>query len=393
MEIIPSTFSTPNPVMFGEGTASVVGEKLKGMGCKKVLVVFDKGIKASGVADKIAGYIESAGIETVCYDGVIADVPDHSIATAADFAISHNVDGIVAVGGGSSLDTAKGVRILLTNPPPISRYYAGTGIALTDVLSSLKPLIVLPTTSGTGSEVSPGGVIVNTETNFKEHILCPVTLGIIDPELTLAMPQSVTVITAFDALCHAIEAVTSREPNVFSELFGLKSISLIAKNLPLVLKDGKNLAARGGMHLAATMGTMSILGPFCNVPHDIGLIIGMDHDIPHGIASSATLPESLEFIAPAIPDTLKKVVEALGAEIPDGAGAEELGKIANKTTRDLMNLASLPSIKNYVKSKEEFLSSVPRIMELQTFYFSPRPVTEADVRDILSKAYDAAPQL
>jgi len=376
--------------MFGEGAAAEVGGRMAQLGCRKVLVIYDKGIKESGVADKVAGYVESAGIEIVCYDGVIADVPDHSIAAAAEFAISNGVDGIVAVGGGSTLDTAKGVRILLSNPPPISRYYAHTGIQLNDFLSDLKPLIVLPTTSGTGSEASPGGVIVNTETNFKEHILCPVTLGIIDPELTLGMPKTVTVVTAFDALCHAIEAVTSREPNPFSELFGLKAISLIAQNLPRVLRDGNDLEARGGMHLAATMGMMSILGPFCNLPHDMGLILGMDHDIPHGVSVSVSLPESLAFVAPAIPETMAKVAAALGADVPDGAGPEEIGAIVKLTTRGLMQSSGLPSLRQYVKSKDELLSSVPRIMELSNFFFCPRAVTEADVRDILSRAYDSA---
>jgi len=385
-----STFSTPNPVLFGAGTSAQVGERLAAFGCKRALVVFDKGIKAAGVADKITGYIESAGIETICYDGVVADVPDTSVAAAAEFALASNVDGIVAVGGGSSLDTGKAVRILLSNPPPISRYYSHTGVQLSEVLSSLKPLIVLPTTSGTGSEVSPGGVIVNTETNFKEHILCPVSLGIIDPELTLAMPPSVTVITAFDALCHATEAVTSNEPNIFSEIFGMRAIELIVQNLPLVLKTPGDLTARGNMHLAATLATMSILGPFCHVPHDMGLILGMDHDMPHGVSVSVALPECLEFITPAIPETASRVAKAYGADVPAGASPQEIGKALNKAARDLMNLAKLPSLKNYVKSKDDLLASVPGIMELEDFHFSPRPVTENDVRDILSKAYDAA---
>ena len=385
-----STFSTPNPVLFGEGTAAQVGERLKAFGTKKALVIFDKGIKSAGIADRIVGYVEATGIETVCYDGVVADVPDYSTAAAAEFAISNKVDGIVAVGGGSSLDTGKAVRILLTNPPPISRYYAHTGVQLSDVLSSLKPLIVLPTTSGTGSEVSPGGVIANTENNFKEHILCPVSLGIVDPELTLAMPPSVTVVTAFDALCHAVEAVTSNEPNIFSDIFGMRAIELIAKNLPIVLKDGGNLAARGEVHLSATLATMSILGPFCHIPHDMGLILGMDHDMPHGVSVAVALPEALEYIAPAIPQTAARVARALGADVPAGATAEDIGMILNKTTRSLMNEAGLPSMKKYVKSKEDLLSSVPRIMELQDFHFAPRPVDADVVREILGKAYDAS---
>jgi len=388
-----SAFSSPNPVLFGAGAAGQTGEKLKQFGCKKALVISDKGVKASGVVDKVIASIEAAGIEAVCYDGVIADVPDYSVNTAAEFALSHNVDGIVSVGGGSSIDTGKAVRVLLSNPPPISNYYARPGQPPLADMATLKPFIAMPTTSGTGSEVSPGGVIIDTVNNAKEHFLCPITLSIVDPELTLGVPPVVTAITAFDALGHSVEAVTSGEPNFISELLGLKAISLIAQNLPIVIEDGGNLEARSGMHLAATMATMSILGPFCNIPHDMGLVLGMLFDMPHGVSVSVALPESLEFIAPAIPETLAKVAAALGADVPSGAKPEEIGKITAAAVRKLMKVSGLPSLKNYVKSKEEFLASIPKIMAAQDFHFSPRSVTEADIRDILSKAYDAAEEV
>ena len=385
-----STFSSPNPVLYGAGTAALAGERFKQLGCKKVLVVYDKGIKAAGIVEKVTGSIEKAGINYVCFDGVIADVPDYSVNEAAAFAISEAVDGIAAVGGGSSLDTGKAVRIMLSNPPPISNYYSRPGKPPDADMATLRPLIVLPTTSGTGSEVSPGGVIIDTANNVKEHFQCPITLGIIDPELTLNMPPSVTAITAFDALGHSIEAVTSGAPNVFSELIGLKAISLISQNLPIVIKDGSNLEARSGMHLAATMATMSILGPFCHIPHDMGLVIGMEHDMPHGVAVSVALPECLEFIAPAIPDTLAKVAAALGAAVPSGASADDIGKIVSKAVRELMRVSGLPSMKKYVKSKDDLLATIPKILASQDFHFSPRPPSEDDIRDILSKAYDAA---
>ena len=385
-----STFSTPNPVLFGAGTTAQTGERLSQLGCKKVLVVYDEGIKAAGIVDKVIGFIEASGIEVVCFGDVVADVPDYSVNKAAVFAIEAGVDSIVAVGGGSSIDTAKAVRIMLSNPPPISNYYSRPGKPPDADMATLKPLIVLPTTSGTGSEVSPGGVIIDTSNNVKEHFQCPITLGIIDPELTLAMPASVTVITAFDALGHAIEAVTSAEPNMFSELIGLKAISLIAENLPIVIKDGNNLDARSGMHLAATMATMSILGPFCNIPHDMGLVLGMEHGMPHGVAVSVALPEALKFIAPAIPNTLRKVSEALGASVSADASPDEIGSAVAQAVANLMLLSGLPSIKQYVSSKDELLASVPKIMASQDFHFSPRPASEDDIRGILSRAYDNA---
>ena len=198
-----STWNSPNPVLFGSGASKTVGGHLLKFGCGKVLVVFDKGVKAAGVVDKVLGYIEKSGIRTVLYDGVLSDTPDFTINEAAELALRENVDGVVAVGGGSSLDTGKGVDVLLSNPPPINRYFAQPSKPPAGDLSNLKPLIVIPTTAGTGSEVTPGGACADTEHNTKENFVCPVTLGIIDPELTLGLPPEVTSITAFDALCHA----------------------------------------------------------------------------------------------------------------------------------------------------------------------------------------------
>jgi alcohol dehydrogenase class IV len=383
-----STWNSPNPVLFGSGASKTVGGHLLKFGCGKVLVVFDKGVKAAGVVDKVLGYIEKSGIRTVLYDGVLSDTPDFTINEAAELALRENVDGVVAVGGGSSLDTGKGVDVLLSNPPPINRYFAQPSKPPAGDLSNLKPLIVIPTTAGTGSEVTPGGACADTEHNTKENFVCPVTLGIIDPELTLGLPPEVTSITAFDALCHAVEAFVSNQPNKFSELFAKKAITLIGENLPLALKDGGNLKAREGLHLAATMASISILGPFCNIPHDIGAVICMMFHIPHGAAVSACLPEIFRFYAPAVPEKMAVITEALGGTVPAGASPEEIGGIAAETVYEFMKASKLPRLTRFVKSKEELLTAVPQIMATQTFFFSPRPVTAEAVADILGKSYD-----
>jgi alcohol dehydrogenase class IV len=359
------------------------------MGCKKVIVVYDRGIKEAGVVDKIIGYIKDAGIAIVEYGGVLSDPPDWSINEAGILARSENVDGVVGIGGGSSLDTAKGVDILLSNEPPINLYFAKPSLPPAGDISSLKPLIVIPTTAGTGSEVTPGGAVTDTENNTKENFVCPVTLGIIDPELTVSLPPYVTAYTAFDALSHSIEAIVSNEPNAFSELFGSRAVTLIGKYLPTAVRDGSNLEARGGLLLAATMASMSILGPYCNIPHDIGATIGIIHHLPHGIAVSCALPEILRFYAPAVPDKVKLIARCLGAQVPDGLSDQEIGDIAGDTVRKLMGEAGLPKLRTFIKTKEELLASVPKIMETQDFHFSPRTVTEADIRSILDRAYDA----
>lgn len=383
-----STWSSPNPVMYGSGSLKVVGEQLKKFGCQKVIVVFDKGVQAAGIVDAVLGNIHEAGIKTVLYDGVVSDTPDYSINEAGALAVKENVDGVVAVGGGSSIDTGKGVDVLLSNSPPINQYFARPGMPPAGDTSHLKPLIVIPTTAGTGSEVTPGGACADTKNNTKENFVCPVTLGIVDPELTLKLPPVVTSITAFDALSHAVEAFVSNQPNKFSELFAKKAITLVGANLATAVQDGSNLKAREGLHLASTMASMSILGPYCNIPHDIGAVICMMFHIPHGVAVTACLPEIFKFYAPAVPEKMKIITECLGGTVPDGATPEQIGQLACDTLIELMKTSSLPRLMNYVKSKEELLTAVPEIMRTQNFFFSPRPVTAEDITMILDKSYD-----
>ena len=188
-----------------------------------------------------------------------------------------------------------------------------------------------------------------------------------------------------DAFCHAFEAVTSNDPNPFSNLYGAEAMGLIAKYLARACKDGSDLEAREGLHLAATMASMSILGPFCNIPHDTGAVICMDHNIPHGIAVSACLPEIIKFIAPACPEKLRIVAKAFGLEeTPDA----EIGEKLSEAVLGLMNEINMPPLSKFIKTKEDLLASVPKIMETQNFFFSSRPVTESDVTDILSKSWD-----
>ncbi|NLO97314.1 MAG: iron-containing alcohol dehydrogenase [Peptococcaceae bacterium] len=386
---MPSVFlGSRNPILFGCGTSKLTGEKLKEFGCKKVLVVYDKGVKAAGIVDKILGYIHDAGIETVCFDRVLPDPPDYICEEAGALGVAEKVDGVVAIGGGSSLDTGKAAKVLLTNPPPISRYFLKHEDIVPDE-SNMKPIIVIPTTAGTGSEATPGGVITDTKNNCKQNVPCATNLGIVDPELTLGLPPAVTVTTAIDALCHCVEAYTSKENNRISDVLAKEAIYLIGQNLRKVIQDGSDLKARENVQMAATLAGLSIMGPFCNIPHEIGLVLGMIFHLPHGIACGITLPEALEYLAPAIPERIKTVTQLLGGKVPDDACPEEIGRIAYNTVRSLYDDVGMPKLKDLVKSKEELVAAVPEIMDYSPFEFSARPVTAEDVKAILEKAYNA----
>ncbi len=381
-----SRWSSPNPVVFGCGTSARTGEFLKEFECKKVIVIYDKGVEAS--AKKILASIAAEGIDYVTFDGVQPDAPDVVVNEAAALARRENVDGVVAIGGGSAVDTGKGTCVLLTNDPPINKYFARPSEPPACDVTHLKPIIVIPTTAGTGTEVTPGGAIADTTLNTKENVVCPTSLGIVDPELTLGLPKSSTIATGIDAMCHAIEAFISNEPNCFSDLLAETGISLIAQNLPKVVKDGSDLKARENQMRAATMCAMSILGPYCNIGHDTGAVLCMEFPMVHGISVSCCLPEIMRFVAPSTPEKVSRILRCLGAEVPEGIDGETLGDLAYDTFKAFMKSVDYPNMKQFIPSREALLATVPKIMETQTFHFSPRHVEESDIVTLFNQMWD-----
>jgi len=380
-----SIFNSPNPLYFGLGVSKETGEKLKGLGVTKVLAVYDKGIKAAGIVDKILDYVKAAGIEIVHYDKVEANPPDYSCDEAGALAVKEGVDGILGIGGGSSMDTAKAARVLTAYPGPINQYFAKLDTPPLDE-SNMKPLVVIPTTAGTGSEASPGAVISDSKTHAKYPVNCSINLGIIDPELMTGLPAGITVSTAVDALCHAAESVTSRLHNRFSDVIALEAIRLIAKSLPVAVKEPGNIEARSDLALAASLGTMSMKGPFGGIPHALGSPIGTVYPVPHGTACGCLLAESFVFVAPALPEQVKKVAEALGAKVPANAAPEEIGTITRDAVYALYKEVKFPSMKSFISSKDDMLSKIDTLY--RPCVFSPREFKKEDAIVMLSNAYD-----
>jgi len=392
-----SIFNSPNPILFGIGAAKNTGSELKKLGCKKVLVVFDKGVEQAGVAGKVLAAIQEAGIETVVYNNVQADPPVWSVEEAGALGVKEGIDGVVGLGGGSSMDTAKGAKMLQTNPPPLRQYFGRTGV----VTKPSVPLIVIPTTAGTGSECTPGGTITDTERNIKTNISgvgCAVTLGIVDPELSAGLPRSVTASTGLDALCHCVESYTSAMANSISTVLGREGIRLVGQYLVRACDKGaEDMEARAGMAKAATLGGMAMSGAFCHLCHDIGRSLGAKFHVPHGNACAVTLPQVLEIIAPVKTEEVRYIAQCLGAEIPPEADAKAVGKAAYEAAHRLLKDTGLKNLKELGLTKEELLAVVPDEvvmqidMEIKAFGGiapPPLPVTKELVAQIVTRAYD-----
>lgn len=385
---MPSVFVSANPILFGVGTSKEVGKQAKGFGCTKVLLVFDKGVEAAGLADKIEDYLEAEDIQVVRYNGVQADPPDWSVEEAAKLGLENKVDGVIGLGGGSSLDTAKAATLLQTNPFPLSQYYGRFSAKSNPGVK----LIVIPTTAGTGSECTPGGVITDTVNNVKTNVNgvgCQVTLGICDPELTLGLPKSVTASTGLDSLCHAMESYTSIWHNPLAELVGEKAITLVGKSIMRAYNNGTNdLDARIDMMQAATLGGMSMMGPLCHLGHDIGRALGAYYHIPHGTACVSTMPQVLEYIATAVPEKVAFIGRALGAEIPDSDDAENIGIKAKEALRNMMKAMNLPTLQSYGLDKQGLFEKVPPNVLKMGLALAPMPTTTESIIAILHKAYE-----
>ena len=392
-----SIFNSPNPILFGVGAAARAGSELQKLGCKKVLAVFDKGVEQAGVAEKVLSAIREAGIGVVIYNNVQADPPAWSVEEAGALGVKEGVDGVVGIGGGSSLDTAKGAKLLQTNPPPLRQYFGRTGV----VTKPRVPLIVIPTTAGTGSECTPGGTITDTEKNIKTNISgvgCAVTLGIVDPELSAGLPKSVTASTGLDALCHCVESYTSAMANSISSVLGREGIRLVGQYLVRACNNGAaDMEARAGMAKAATLGGMAMSGAFCHLCHDIGRSLGAKFHVPHGNGCAVTLPQVLQIIAPVKTEEVRYIARCLGAELSDDAPAAAVGKAAYDAAHRLLKETGLKNMKELGLNREELLAAVPDEvvmqieMEIKAFGGiapPPLPVTKELVAEIINRAYD-----
>jgi len=386
-----SIWNSPNPIVFGRGSAKAVGEKLREFGCTKVLLVYDKGV--ASIADTVAGYIESAGIGVVRFADVQADPPDWSVEDAGALGASENVDGVVGVGGGSSIDTAKGAKLLIANPPPLKQYYGREGV----VMKPSVPLIVIPTTAGTGSEATPGGVITDTERGIKTNIAgvgCAVSLGIADPELTVGMPPLITASTGMDALSHCLESFTSARANDFSKVVGLEGMRLAANYMGRAVEDGTDIEAREKMMFAAVLGGMAMSGALCHLSHDIGRSLGAKFHVPHGNGCAVCMPQVMEMIADVRTDELRQIAECFGVELTPDADAKAVGLAVKEAVQALIKRVKLPTLRELGLSLDDLLDKVPDEVVMQCemaakagFVTSPLPVTKELIAGIITKAY------
>jgi alcohol dehydrogenase len=382
-----TTYKVFVPSVIGSGSSLRTGLELKRLNIKKVLAVYDEGMKKVGIATKILDNLEAAGIEYVVFDKVVPDPPDTIVEEGAKLARESEIQGIVAIGGGSSMDTAKGINVLINNEPPITKY-----LGVQEGLKEGVPIIAIPTTSGTGSETTNMAVISLTKLNKKDSVVssvCVPKLAILDPELTLGLPSKMTAATGVDALAHAVESLTGAHSNPLSDALSRESIRLIHKWLPITYKDGSNIEAREFMMYASNYAGMAFTNALVHVGHSIGHTLGANFHIPHGIACALVLPEVMEYASKTEYKKVAMVCEALGHKVKENATPEEIGQTAKKVLRDFIKSLDIPNIKELDIKLEDLLKVAPAVTQDSGIALAPYRITTKQVTEMLKSAYDA----
>nr|WP_026575744.1 iron-containing alcohol dehydrogenase [Bacillus sp. UNC438CL73TsuS30] len=344
-------FRMPKTVFYGEDSLTKLGEQAALLG-KKALIVSDNIMNQIGVVESCRQLLEEAGMAYECYLEVNSEPTDTYVAEALTLCQEQQCDVVVAVGGGSCIDAAKAVVVVATNGGYIGDYMGGKK----KVENAPLPLIAIPTTSGTGSEVTSVTVINNTKDDVKMMIKHPAFIpevAIVDPILTYSAPSKVTAATGVDALCHAIEAYISRLSQPMTDNFALSAIELIVKNLRSAYINGKDREAREAMSLASMQAGLAFTNASVTLVHGMSRPIGALFHVPHGVSNAMLLPAVLEFTKESAVERLAVIGRILR---PDLAVLSE-EELADVTVHEIKNLCrdlDIPNMETYGLDKGKF---------------------------------------
>ena len=297
-------FNIPSIVVTGAGASTELVPQLARLGTRRVLLVTDSFMVSSGLAARFQSAMLDAALDVTTFDGVQPDPTDANVREGARLFADKKCEAIVALGGGSPMDAGKAIAILATNGEPLSRFQGYHQVQRAGV-----PLIVIPTTAGTGSEVTKVAVITDTERDVKmmmlDRYLLP-TVALVDYELTFSMPPALTAHVGVDTLTHGIEAYVSRKANALTDPLALHCIRLVTEHLETAWREPHNAAAREGMMLAATLGGMAFANSSVALVHGMSRPIGAIFHIPHGLSNAVLLPTVTRF---SLPGALERYAE------------------------------------------------------------------------------------
>lgn len=339
---------------FGPGAREVLPKEISRLGLHKAFVATDKDLIRFGVADKVLKVLADAGIPYEVFSDIKPNPTVANVKAGVAAYAASGADFILAIGGGSSMDTAKAIGII-TNNPEFSDVVSLEGVA--DTKKKSVPIIALPTTAGTAAEVTINYVITDEEKQKKMVCVDPndiPAIAIVDAELMYTLPKSLTAATGLDALTHAIEGLITKGAWEMSDMFEIKAIEMIARHLETAVNEPQNEEARNGMAVAQYIAGMAFSNVGLGVVHGMAHPLGAIFDIPHGVANALLLPTIMEFNAPAALDKYMDIAKAMNVYLP-GMTREEAADAAVKAVRELSVRVGIPQHLSELGIQEEDL--------------------------------------
>ena len=373
-------------VLFGEHASDQTGERTKLLGCSKILCVYDQGVKDAGVVSPILENLKKAGLEIIEYGGVLPDPPDTMVNQCGEIARKEQVDGIVGVGGGSTFDTAKAVNVMLGNHGPIENYYIQPGAP---PHKPGKPLVLVPTTAGTASEITYVAVLTKA-TGAKHGIAGPATiasLAIVDPLLTLGLPPTITAATGMDTFAHALEAYTAAGQNMMSDMLSEKAIELTVRNLPKAVKNGSDIEARTNMCFACLIAGMAFTDAKTHFGHAFGHSLGAKHHIPHGTGCAIAQSGVITIVADLMPKKVRRVGELMGLALADNLSSTDLAKQVSAGIAAFNKEIGVPTLRQLNIKESDFVPLAEGLMKDVCFSFMPVKLGMPDVLKVIQELY------
>jgi alcohol dehydrogenase class IV len=381
------TFNTAQSIVFGPGSIARMGDIAANRLGRRVMLITDAGLVKAGLVAPVLDTLRDAGIAAEVYDNVVADPPEAVVHQAVERARAFAAEGVIGLGGGSSLDVAKLVALLLKSGEMLGDIY-GVGLAKGPRL----PLLLAPTTAGTGSEVTPIS-IVTTGQHEKKGVVSPALLpdiALLDPDLTLGLPPAVTAATGIDAMVHAIEAYTSVSPNnnPVSRTLACEALRLLGRHILRATHQGSDREARSAMLLGSMLAGQAFANSPVAAVHALAYPIGGHFGVPHGLSNALVLPHVLRFSAAACPDGYAALAAHAFPHLEGLSGLQGALAFADALA-DLAGDLGLPLRLRDVGIAADALPMMAddAIKQTRLLVNNPRPLTREDAREIYEAAW------
>ncbi len=382
------SFFIPPVLIIGSGSSEKVGEESKKLGVKKALIVSDQVMVKLGIVEVMKRSLNQNELQFIVYDGVATEPTVDYVREGLKIFKDNGCDFLIAVGGGSPIDTAKAIAIMVTNPGSIEDYKGLGRVSKEGV-----PLIAIPTTAGTGSEVTQFTIITDTKTNVKMLIGSPFIIpkvAIVDPLLTLSSPRNLTAAVGIDALTHAIEAYVSIKAQPMSDIFCISAIELISGSLRQAWANGNNVEAREKMMLGALQAGIAFSNSSVALVHGMSRPIGAYFHVAHGASNAALLGVVTEFSLIGNPTRYAHIARAMGENIT-GLTDLEAAQLAAKAIKALIKDVQIPSLRQLGVEREKLEQLAPKMAEDAIASGSPgnnpRQATKEEIVELYKMAY------